>query len=438
MRVKGLIGATLFAALAPVLLAQQAGDQGARAISLDEAVKLAQQNAPQAIQARNTLRTSSASVRSALSAYIPSLTANASGSRSSGETYFQGALVPLRGDPWSYSRGFSSNLELFDGMRRWNNYRAAQASVDAADVGEVAQRFNVALNVKQQYFAVLAARESEAAGRRQLEQAEQQLTVSSAKVTAGAATRSDSLRAAILVTNARLAILTAQNNLRVANAGLTRLVASSTVVTALVADTSEMGRIELDSSSLARLAVEGPAVRQATASLMSSHAAAKASKSTYMPSITAGFTYNGNNSSNEFTFASGRAADQTNFRLSLTYPIFNGYAREAGVVSALATEENAEATLRDARFAQQQSLVQFLGAFRLAEQRVALQLATIAAAEEDLRVQQQRYNLGASTLLDVLTSQSTLDTARAALIQARFDARTAKAQIEALVGRDLK
>jgi outer membrane protein TolC len=36
-----------------------------------------------------------------------------------------------------------------------------------------------------------------------------------------------------------------------------------------------------------------------------------------------------------------------------------------------------------------------------------------------------------------LTSQTTLNQARASLIQARYDARLAKAQIEALIGRDL-
>jgi outer membrane protein len=37
-----------------------------------------------------------------------------------------------------------------------------------------------------------------------------------------------------------------------------------------------------------------------------------------------------------------------------------------------------------------------------------------------------------------LTSQAQLNSARSALIQARYDARVAKAQIEALIGRDLK
>ena len=59
------------------------------------------------------------------------------------------------------------------------------------------------------------------------------------------------------------------------------------------------------------------------------------------------------------------------------------------------------------------------------------------AAEEDLRVQQQRYAVGGSTLLDVLTSQTQLNQARRDLIQARYDQRVAKAQLEALVGRDL-
>jgi outer membrane protein len=70
-------------------------------------------------------------------------------------------------------------------------------------------------------------------------------------------------------------------------------------------------------------------------------------------------------------------------------------------------------------------------------ERIQIQQASVDAAEEDLRVQQQRYALGASTLLDLLTSQTTLNQARAALISARYDYRVAKAQLETLVGREL-
>ncbi len=420
------------------LAAQQPAGDGARPIALDEAVRQAHRNAPAAVTARNALRTSAAAVRTAYAQYIPSLSVSSSGSRQGGETFFQGQLVPYRGSPWSFSRGLSANLELFDGGRRWFNLRAAEANVDAADATETSQRFNIALQVKQQYFAVLAARESDAAARRQFEQAQEQLKSSTAKVRAGAATKSDSLRSAIQVGNARLALLTAQNNLRVANAGLSRLVGATDVVTAMPADTAEMGRIVLDSAELTSMALDGPSVRQAEAALVAARASKKAARTPYMPTITSSYSLSGNNTSDTFDWGSGRIPKQNSLRFSLNFPLFNNLSREENVTRTTVAEENAVAALRDAKLAQQQSLVQFLGAFRTAEERVAIQLSSVAAAEEDLRVQQQRYNLGASVLLDLLTSQTTLDQARASLIQARYDARIAKAQVEALVGRDLK
>jgi outer membrane protein len=74
---------------------------------------------------------------------------------------------------------------------------------------------------------------------------------------------------------------------------------------------------------------------------------------------------------------------------------------------------------------------------KTAQEQVAIQTVSLAAATEDVRVQQRRYELGATTLLDLLSSQTALDNARIALIRARYDYRVAKAQLEALIGRDL-
>ena len=58
-------------------------------------------------------------------------------------------------------------------------------------------------------------------------------------------------------------------------------------------------------------------------------------------------------------------------------------------------------------------------------------------AEEDLRVQHSRYEAGASTILDQITSQVNLAEAEAELVSARYDAELARAEIESLVGREL-
>jgi outer membrane protein TolC len=52
-------------------------------------------------------------------------------------------------------------------------------------------------------------------------------------------------------------------------------------------------------------------------------------------------------------------------------------------------------------------------------------------------VQQERYRLGASTIVDLLTSQEALNQAEVDVVVARFAYLRAKAQLEALVGRTL-
>jgi outer membrane protein TolC len=59
-------------------------------------------------------------------------------------------------------------------------------------------------------------------------------------------------------------------------------------------------------------------------------------------------------------------------------------------------------------------------------------------AREDLRVQDERYRLGASTILDLITSQLNLAQAETDEIAARYDYQIARAELEALVGRELQ
>ena len=146
--------AVLAAAALPISLAAQPAPvvavAAARPISLDEAVRLAQQNAPALVQARGTLRTNAAQVRRNYATFLPNVNFSTSSGRQEGATYFQGQLVPLTGNPWSFSNSVSANLELFDGGQRFADLAAAKANVDVAEAAEINSRFNVALQVKQQ------------------------------------------------------------------------------------------------------------------------------------------------------------------------------------------------------------------------------------------------------------------------------------------------
>jgi outer membrane protein len=424
----------------PAFLPAQNGD-GARPISLDEAVRLAQQNSPLTVTAHNALRTGKLTELNALGQYLPNVNVSYGAQNFSGGTFIQGALSPYQGLPWNYGKGYSANLLLFDGGQRWFSYKQSQANQDVNIETETVQRYAVATAVKQQYFAVLQARELEGAGASALAAAQVALNTSSARVKVGAVVRTDSLRFAIQVGTAQLALLNARAQLRDANAALAHLVASDVPVTANPADTSDIPKLDVDDASLERMAYDGPNVRQAAAAFDAAKQGRRATlTSQFIPQVRASYSYSASAPlSQNFNWGGGpNASANTAYTFSVSYTIFNNFSRELSAMQATVLQDNAEATLRDARFNAKANLAQLIDQFRLAAQTVDLQQLQITAAQEDLAAQQSRYALGASSYLDLLTSQTALDAQRILLIQARFTARTAKAAIEAFIGRDLK
>jgi len=413
-----------------------------RPINLAEAVDLARRNSLIRVQARGRSRAASAAVRSAYGAYIPTLSITGGGTRQLPETgdrtrIDNGQVIVLPATPWSYNTSISSSLQLFDGGRRLYELHQAHAEEDASETNENQQQFQAVLDAKQQYFNVLAWREAEAAAVAQLEQAEQQLKTAVLRVRAGSATRSDSLRSVIQVSDARLTLSEARNNVVVANASLTRAVGSEVPVTAAAEDSTSLVGISVSEAELVKLVERSPSVQQAEAELDVASAGQKVARTGYIPTVNASYNYSGSGTERPFAFGTEDFDYNGALRLSFNIPIFDQFVREESVVRANVAKDNAEASLRDAKLAAQQSLAQALADYRNAEERAFTQTATLSTAEEDYRVQERRYQVGASTLLDLLASQTQVNQARQALIRARFDQRVAKAQLEALVGRSL-
>jgi outer membrane protein len=430
---------TFLAAFLPVVALAQ-GEDGARPVTLDEAIRLARQNSPTTIQARNAVAANAATVRTRWSAFLPTVSGSLSGGHGSGTTFnSQGSIVPRNSEtPWSFSRRLSANWLLFDAGDRNFQLNTARANVAAAEANEVAAEFSVAYSVSQQYFAALAARESRSAALIALEEAQQNLRAATARVAAGAATRSDSLRAAIAVGNQQLNVLTAETELQNANVALTRLVGVNYVVTAVDADTGRLVPVTADSAQLAQWLETSPALQASQASLAAARAAVKTSRTDYFPSLSIGYGITDQNADASFDWGQGATSRNKSFSLSMSVPIFNGLGREEAVQRASLNEMNARAALRDARLLAQQQLTQYLGQLRLAQARIAIMQASLEAAQEDLRVQQQRYQLGASTQLELLTTQTQLNAARFNLVNARYQVRIAKAQLEQLIGRTIE
>jgi len=417
---------------------QAATDSSLRPISLGDALRLAKENNVSNITAYNAVRSANNGVRGARGAMMPTLTASAGQSKSAGQrvnnqTNTLVDFVPV----WSYNTGLSSQITLFDAGKMFADVRTQRANVEAQQATQVNTEYNVALQVKLAYNNILAAKESEGAARAQLAAANAQLQTSIAKVNAGAANVSDSLRSVVLVGNAQLAILTAQNTFRTQSAALTKLVGTPYFVTADLSDTVDHQVAPIDSVMVLQLALSGPTIRQFEAQASSALATERSAKAAYLPTVTANLNYSGSGTGAFYGLNGNPYPYTRGVSFNINYPVFNRFQRENNVAAAQISYENAQAQIKDARLGAQQNVVTQIANIRNAEETMRIQQIAVRASEEDLRVQQQRYNLGASTLLDVLNSQTALVNSRQQLITARLNYRNARAQIEAIIGRDL-
>lgn len=404
----------------------------ARTVTLQEAIDLAVRNNPSVIQARGNIRIAEAGRREYYGQWLPTINGTSSASTNSSSRFDPTTQRSVSGNSTSYSAGLSASYTIFDGFRRNANGRTTRANIEAAEATLVTQRFDIILQTKQAYFNAVAADELVTVAHARIERAQGQLKIAREKLDAGTAIRSDTLRSFVELGNARLQELNAVTQRETATANLARIIGADTPIRVRTGQTVLNVALALDTLSLrAEALAASPNVQQSEASARAADADVSSSRAGYFPSLTASYQQN---------WAGAQVSNLRNTwsaRVSLSWPIFNGFTREMGVTRSSINRDIAYAQLEDARRLVNAQFTQFLAALESARLRIEIATASRAAGEEDLRVQQERYRLGASTIVDVLTSQEGLAQAEVDLVQARLDYQVARAQLEALLGREL-
>lgn len=403
-------------------------------VTLNEAIQRALQVQPAMAVARGDQRNTSASKRSAYGAFIPSVSVGASAARSN-----VGRIDATTGRPippeYTYTGSLNASLELFDGFRRIANLKATAALNDAADAGVVDARFQTTLQTKQAFYTAVADEALVRVAEAQLTRAQQQLQISVEKLRAGSATRSDSLRSRVEFGNARIELLRAKANLATAQADLGRQIGVDGPVRAAfdstlpsVPDTTELRQTALSSS---------PAVDQADARASAARAQVWSARAQYWPTVVVSYNNNRQGSDNPNWPFFSNFPETFQWRFGLSWPLLNGFTREANQVSASADRDIAVARAADTRRQVNALVTQQLAVLTTAFEQISIARENMAAATEDLRVQNERYRVGAATILDLLTSQAALTQAEVNVVQTQFSYLIARAQLEATVGRTL-
>jgi len=188
--------------------------------TLDKIIELAIKNSPTVKEARANYENARAKLTEARADFLPQLSLQSGYSRSQQTmTDFAGSIVKLP-EKENYSYQFGVQQTIFDGFRTAKTN--SQARNDLAYVGITYKKAidDVAFDVLQTYYNILKCMQMVEINKKMVEQSLKHREQAEANYKAGLATKSDILRSDVEVTNSRINLLKAENELTKAKTGL--------------------------------------------------------------------------------------------------------------------------------------------------------------------------------------------------------------------------
>ena len=339
----------------------------------------------------------------------------------------------------SYGPSVTVSWLLLDFGGRSGSVGAARDALLAADWTHNATLQTIVLAVEQAYFQYLGTKALLDAQQTTLTEAQTNLGAAEQRHRVGLATIADVLQARTALSQARLALESTQGELQTTRGALALsmgLPANVPYDIAVQPDTSlpPPGVAEDVDTLIARAVRERPDLAAQRAQVEQARARVAVARSQALPSLSVG----GTASQTYFVQQAGSRSllpgNGYTATLTLSIPFFSGGSQVYGVKAASAA---ADAAASRAQGFEQQVIYEVFNAYyalRTATQQVRTSRDLLASATESEQVALGRYKAGAGSLLDLLTAQAALASARAQAIQVRFAWNTALAQLAHDVG----
>jgi len=322
---------------------------------------------------------------------------------------------------------------LYSGGQIGARQDEARAQVRAAREGDAAARQQVLLDVLQAYQGVHLASAYVQMSEQAKTAAAEVVRVTGSLHKQGMAVKSDLLSARVNLENAKLRVSEARRQEATALDRLKMLMGRKLGDDIEVG--SEFGNTSFANTSQPKLPVGDAEALRAQA--IAQHPALKALRSQVEA---AGFTLDAARGAKKPQLNAMARHDWNDRGLgfgaasytlggTLSWNVFDGGHNDAGIDRAQAARLEQAAKLRQA---EEGIAFQVTDAYRRAleaEERLAARDDAVTEAEEAQRLTRLRYENGVTTLVDLLSTQTQLDRARADLAQARYDLSVSRGQV---------
>ena len=389
-------------------------------LTLDDCISLALKNRESIIQARGAEQVARMGKWSALGVFLPNVTA----SWDYLHTDKNGVAGSARGAL------LSAGISVPDVVTSIFDLSAAQVDYAGARLDVIASEQDLIYSVKSAYYAYLADVQNVSILEEAVKRSEEQLKLIQSKFDLGSASKSDVLKQKVQYGNDRLELLTAKNSVSTASSNLAYTIGVDPRQDWQFASAYTVRTFDgtLDSAVMFGLTHQ-PGILSLEKSLKSARIGYTSALTQYLPSlrVTAGWE-------KEMPDHGDNVTTKT-YGYGLSWTLFDGFRRESAVTRAKVARNNAVAVLANTRNKTVSDIkTAYLRISQLKEQKAVAE-ETVASATEDIKITQEKYNLGAATILDLLDAQVSLKRAEVSLISVDFDLNLAIAVLEKSMGK---
>jgi outer membrane protein len=319
----------------------------------------------------------------------------------------------------TYGPSASLNYLLFDFGGRAASVEGARQALIASNLLHNQTIQDVILRTEQTYYSYLDARALLAAQDATLKERQTSLESADARHNAGVATIADVLQARTAYSQAQLNRESIEGSLRTIEGEL------ATTMGLPATTRFDFGELPLEiparqtseavDALIARAIAGRPDLAAARATAEAARVRVREVRSSFLPTV------NLSGSASRSWASGGSPVTPYSVGVGLRWPVFTGFRNIYDVRQA---ETGAQIAREDLRALEQQVNLQVWTSYfalQTAEQRLTTARDLLNSAQQSADVATSRYRSGVGSILDLLTAESALESARAQEVQARTD-----------------
>ena len=426
---KRILSSTLFALL---LFTTSITAQEARTISLQEAIQIALENNYQLKQAKNDLELANESITSEYADFAPSVSGRISGGRTIGRQFTEDRGI-INDPSQSLSGSVGADIAIFDGFNNILSLRASKESRVSAEESYQRAKEQVIFNAASRYLQVLLDRELLEIARENLENSQQQLEQVRAQVEVGSRPSVDLYNQEAQVASDELSVTQQENALKFSKLVLVRQLQIDPLgeyeFTVPEAELNEESASMTDNVMLSELIDQAllnrSDLKSDIANIRSLEYQLKIAQGSLYPSVTGSASISSRYSDVLQGFDFNDQFFDLNVNKSIGFsvnvPLFQNWNRMYNIQSSKIQLKNAELSFDNAKLQVIQEVTQAYNDYTSYAKQLEASEKSRRASERAFETQQERYNVGSSTLIELSQAQANYVEAQSNYTQAMYN-----------------